>query len=492
MAYPQNMNQTLKTTLVGFAAGLAGAYAFSLFGNTSMWVLPQANNYAVTASYSDFNNNTGSGNPATGTPPNGSVPAPLNADFVRASAVSTPCVVYIKTESEQVGNMWDFYFGFGSQKTRGSGSGVIFTADGYIVTNNHVIDNAQDIEVIHQKRSYKAKVVGTDPSTDIAVLKIEGKNLPSIRLSDSKKVNVGEWVLAVGNPFNLNSTVTAGIVSAKGRNLNIVNSQFPIESFIQTDAAINPGNSGGALVNLQGELVGINTAIYSQTGSYAGYGFAVPSDIVGKVVDDLIKHGIVQKAFFGANVTDMNTQLAEQLKVTDLSGVAVSYIQRDGAADRAGLQKGDIILKINEATINSRANFDEEISYYNPGDRVKITYRRDNKTTTTDLVFTNNEGTTGRIKRELYEATSLNATLEPVSKVERERYGIEGGVRVNKVGNGLLRRLGIGEDFIITGINRQPIHTPEQVESALKNASGKVLIEGVSKEGVKGYYSFYF
>ncbi len=482
------MNQTLKVALIGFLGGLAGAYSFSQFNrfNTNA---QDAASYYKPASYAF---NTASYSTDGGNPPAKPMPANMSTNFVKASAVSTPCVVYIKTESEQVGNMWDFYFGFGAQKTRGSGSGVIFTADGYIVTNNHVIDNAQNIEVIHQKRSYKARVVGTDPSTDLAVLKIEGKNLPSIRLSDSKKLNVGEWVLAVGNPFNLNSTVTAGIVSAKGRNLNIVNSQFPIESFIQTDAAINPGNSGGALVNLNGELVGINTAIYSQTGSYAGYGFAVPSDMVGKVVDDLIKHGVVQKAFFGADVTDMNTQLAEQLKVSDLSGVAISYIQRDGAADRAGLQKGDIVLKFNEVEINSRANFDEEISYYNPGDKIKITYRRDNKIQETALVLTNNEGTTSRIKREIYEASSLNASLVAISKVERERFGVEGGVRVLKVGNGLLRRLGIGEDFIITGINRQPMQTPQQVEEALKDARGKVLIEGVSKDGVKGYYSFYF
>lgn len=415
-------------------------------------------------------------------------------DFVQASSASTPCVVYIKTVSAQPQVQWfDMWFNGSQGKQLGSGSGVIFTPDGYIVTNNHVIDRAENIEVIHEKRSYQATVVGIDPNADIAVLKIKGEKLPSIRLADSKKVQVGEWVLAVGNPFNLNSTVTAGIVSAKGRNLNIVNSQFPIESFIQTDAAINPGNSGGALVNMRGELIGINTAIFSQTGSYSGYGFAVPSDIVDKIVKDLIKYGEIQKVFFGADVTDLTGQIADKLHTSDLDGVVITSVQADGAAAKGGLEKGDIILKINDVAVNSKSNFDEEVYYRSPGDVLKVTYKRDNREKIATLTLTNREGTTGIIKRNIYTASRLGAQLEAISKVERDRYGVNGGVRVVKLtGNGLLARLGIQEDFIITSINYKSMKFPEDLERSLEGIAGKVLIEGISKNGQKGYYSFYF
>ena len=289
----------------------------------------------------------------------------IGEDFAEASARSTPSVVYIKTisESQYSGSSWmELFFEGRTNQQVSSGSGVIYTSDGYIITNSHVIDNATQIEVIHDKRTYKAEVVGTDPSTDLAVLKIEGEGMPAVSLGNSRNLCVGEWVLAVGNPFNLNSTVTAGIVSAKGREINILQSKFPIESFIQTDAAINPGNSGGALVDRHGDLVGINTAILSRTGSYAGYGFAVPVDIVRKVVDDLIEYGEVQKAFFGADVVDVNWEIAEQLKTQELNGVVLSYLQRYGAAEKAGLQKGDIILKIDNEPVNSRSDFEELIS----------------------------------------------------------------------------------------------------------------------------------
>jgi S1-C subfamily serine protease len=291
-------------------------------------------------------------------------------------------VVFIQTVSSggYQNNWFDWYFNFGTQQqVSSSGSGVIYSPNGYIITNNHVIEKAEKIEVIHEKKSYKAKVIGTDPSTDLALLKIETENLPAIKTGSSKNLQIGEWVLAVGNPFNLTSTVTAGIVSAKARNINVVNSQFPIESFIQTDAAINPGNSGGALVNVKGELIGINTAILSKTGSYTGYGFAVPVDIVNKVVKDLIKYGTVQKAFIGAEVTELNTNLMEKYKLDDLSGVMVNYIQKDGAAEKIGLKKGDIIFKLNDQPINSKSEFDEYLSYFNPGDKVKITFKNDSK-----------------------------------------------------------------------------------------------------------------
>ena len=268
--------------------------------------------------------------------------AGYNEDFVQASAMSTPSVVFVKTTAGSEDPTWFdlfYYGGQGRPPQVGSGSGVIYSSDGYVITNNHVVQQAEVIQVIHNKKIYQAELIGTDPSTDIALLKITGTNLPAIKLGRSINVQVGEWVLAVGNPFNLTSTVTAGIVSAKGRNLHLLKGDFPMESFIQTDAAINPGNSGGALVNMEGKLVGINTAIYSRTGSYAGYGFAVPSDIVKKVVGDLIKYGEVQRVVLGVEVSDLTSRTANRLDIDDLSGVIITYTQKSSTAYEAGLRK---------------------------------------------------------------------------------------------------------------------------------------------------------
>jgi S1-C subfamily serine protease len=347
--------------------------------------------------------------------------------------------------------------------------------------------------VIHEKKSYIAKVVGTDPSTDLAVLKIEADNLPAIKVGNSKQVQVGEWVLAVGNPFNLNSTVTAGIVSAKGRDINVVSGRFPLESFIQTDAAINPGNSGGALVNSSGELIGINTAILSHTGSYSGYGFAVPIDIAMKVVKDILELGEVQKGFFGADVSNLNTQLGNKLHTSDLQGVAITFLAPDGAAQKAGLQKGDIITSIDEVKVDSKAEFDEQISYYRPGNKISVKYRREDKPAETTLMLTNREGTTSLLKKEVYTSQTLGADLELVSKVEKQKLGIESGVRIAKIkGNGLIRRMGISEGFIITSINNYAITKPEELNNILEKVKGRVVIEGLSSGGQRGYYSFIF
>jgi serine protease Do len=420
---------------------------------------------------------------------------PIGEDFTQASAKSTPSVVYIKTllENEYSGSSWlELFFEGRTSKQVSSGSGVIYTRDGFIVTNNHVIDNASRIEVIHNKRTFAAEVVGTDPSTDLAVLKIQHNNMPAIKLGSSRDLQVGEWVLAVGNPFNLTSTVTAGIVSAKGREINILKSNFPIESFIQTDAAINPGNSGGALVNRDGDLVGINTAILSRTGSYAGYGFAVPADIVKKVVDDIIRYGEVQKAFFGADVIDLNNEIAEKLNVDELDGVVISYLQRNGAAEKAGLQKGDILVKLDQETIDSKSDFDEQISYRSPGDDINVVYKRNNTLANVKLQLTNQEGTTSLIIREVYESQKLGAVLESISQVEADLLDIEEGVKISNVESGLIKRLGIEEGFVVTAINQRPISTPQELEKILTRVRGRVRVEGVSSEGVKGYYSYFF
>lgn len=479
------MKNYLFVIFIGFLSGLAGAYTFHT------WIKQDAEmfyplEYQPNQEERPFRL-TNFDEPRT--------TSVISEDFAEASRRSTPSVVYIKTVSEQDygRRSWlEMFFEGTTSQQASSGSGVIYTQDGYIVTNNHVIDNADRIEVIHQKRSYQAEMVGVDPSTDLAVLKIKGQNLPAIQLGSSRDLNVGEWVLAVGNPFNLTSTVTAGIVSAKGREINILKSNFPIESFIQTDAAINPGNSGGALVNKKGDLVGINTAILSQTGSYAGYGFAVPVDIVRKVVDDIIEYGEVQKAFFGADVVDLDTKIANQLAIDDLDGVVISYLQRNGAAERAGLQKGDIVLTIDNETVNSRSDFEELISYYSPGDVIHVKYKRNNKVNNVRLELTNRNGTTNVIVREIYNSEPLGADLEQVSRVEADLLNIDNGIKINKVRNGLIRRLGIEEGFVVTSINQKTIETPQELEQILARVKGRVRIEGVNKKGIKGYYSYYF
>jgi serine protease Do len=468
------MKTTIRITLISFAAGIFGAFIFSFFfPRTENTYIQNTENASVGLAHS----------------------AQLTAgeDFVFASSLSRPSVVYITTVSNNAqNNLFDWYFNNQGNQASSSGSGVIYTSEGYIITNNHVIEKSDKIEVIHEKRTYQAKVIGTDPSTDLALLKIEGKDLPAVKIGSSKDLKIGEWVLAVGNPFNLTSTVTAGIVSAKARNINVVNSQFPLESFIQTDAAINPGNSGGALVNTKGELVGINTAILSRTGSYAGYGFAVPVDIVSKVIKDLIKYGEVQKGFFGAEVAEINTATARQHKLNDLSGMLITYIQKDGGADKIGLKKGDIILKLNDQEINSKSGFDEYLSYFNPGDKIKITYKSENKSKEAYLILTNREGTTEILRHETFTSESLGADLEVISKVEKDKLNLPGGVRVLNIKNGLMRRLGISEGFIITSVNKVPINTPAELVDIMEKVRGRVMIEGITSNGVRGYYNYYF
>lgn len=419
----------------------------------------------------------------------------LSESFTDASRLSTSSVVYIKTvmEREYSNTFLEWFFGERpSQSFISTGSGVIYTSDGYVVTNNHVIQNADAIEVIHEKRTYKAELIGSDPSTDLAILKIDGEDLPNIKIGRSRDLEVGEWVLAVGNPFNLTSTVTAGIVSAKGRQINILRTNFPIESFIQTDAAINPGNSGGALVNTKGELVGINTAILSKTGSYAGYGFAVPVDIVSKIVEDLIKYKEVQKAFVGAEVSDINQKLGEELELDNWDGVIIQNMQQGGAAEKGGLKEGDIIIRLNDQDIKSKGEYEEVISYHSPGDLMDVTYKRANRTLNTQITLTNVQGTTEIITREIYTSRRLGADFEVVPKVERDLLKIDDGVRITKIRSGFIQRLGIEEGFIVTHINKVPIKDAESLVDILVKIRGRVYVEGVSKDGVRGYYSYFF
>ena len=420
----------------------------------------------------------------------------IGEDFVLASNKSQSSVVFIQTLSEyeyRTGSWLDWFFEPRNSQQIGSGSGVILSNDGYIVTNNHVIDNADRIQVVHGKRTYDAELIGTDPSTDLAVIKVDVGNLPPIVFGNSDNVSVGEWVLAVGNPFNLTSTVTAGIVSAKGRNINILKDKFPIESFIQTDAAINPGNSGGALVNKQGELVGINTAILSRTGTYAGYGFAVPANIVKKVYEDIKRYGEVQKAFTGAEFIDINSELADKMELQNLSGVIVANVQRDGAAAKSNLEKGDVIRSINGKQIESKAYLEELIGNMYPGDELNLAVERDGKTLQKKLTLTNREGGTGIIRRAIYTSDWLGARFENVSKVERDLLGIRNGIKVvDYKRTGPFAELGIPEGFIVTNINNTLIESPEEFSEILERIQGRVIIAGIDKRGRKVYYPYRF
>ena len=417
-----------------------------------------------------------------------------NENFVEASEKSTESVVFIQTLSEveyRTGGWMDWFFEPRSSTRVGSGSGVVFSDEGHIVTNNHVIMDADEITVIAGKRSYEAELVGRDPSSDLAVIKIEPDKLPVIEKGDSEQVNVGEWVLAVGNPFNLTSTVTAGIVSAKGRNINILKDKFPIESFIQTDAAINPGNSGGALVNAEGKLIGINTAILSRTGSYAGYGFAIPVNLVKKVFHDLVKYNEVQKAFTGAEFIDIDSDLASRFEIDDLDGVLITDIKYGSAADKAGLEERDVLRKINGKQISNKAKLEELIAKSYPGESLTVIAERNGKMISRDLTLTNREGTTSIIKRNIYFDDALEASFESVSKVERELIGISSGVKViDYKKNGFFSSLGIPKGFIIMRINNRDIDTPEELAKVLENIRGRFDVIGINERGRKVYYPF--
>lgn len=413
--------------------------------------------------------------------------------FVEASQNSTESVVFIKnfsgTDPSRY-SMFDYFFGTGPTQQVSTGSGVILSKDGYIITNNHVIERAETIEVVHQKRTYPAKLIGTDKNTDIAVLKIEAANLPEIKRGSSRNLQIGEWVLAVGNPFNLTSTVTAGIVSAKERQINILGGDFPLESFIQTDAPINPGNSGGALVNINGELVGINTAILSRTGSYTGYGFAVPVDIAVKIANDLIKYGEVQKAIPGVEVVEVTPELAEEMKLKTLDGVIITHVVREGSAENSGLEKNDVITKIADWKITGKGSFEEAISYYYPGDKINVEYIRNGNLKTAVLTLQNLEGATGVIKREFYSSGLLGAKLEAVNTIERDRLKIPYGVKITSLTRGYLRDLGFRDGYVITHINQIPAKNPDEVGKYLEQFSGRLRLEGVAPNGQPFLQSF--
>ena len=418
-------------------------------------------------------------------------------DFISASKKSTPSVVFIKTESQQYKRS-SFFWGFDFDpfgrigKVASTGSGVILSDDGYIVTNHHVVKSADKIQVVvsDTKKSYKAELIGADPSSDLALLKIDCMGLSPIEFSSSDQVEIGQWVLAVGNPFNLTSTVTAGIVSAKGRNINIVNNQFPIESFIQTDAAINPGNSGGALVNSSGELIGVNTAIASKTGSYVGYGFAIPSNIVSKIIDDLKQYGIVQRGFLGVDVIDIDGDMAEKLNIPN--GVLIKRINNRNEEAKSKLEAGDIVLKFDGKTIDAKSSFDEYLAFRRPGDMINLEINRNGEITNINIVLVNREGTTDKLRKQSILSEILGGEFEEVSKIDKQTYGIENGVKVTNITNGKLRQMNILDGFIFIKINNELYDSAKDLIDKLENHKGQIRIEGISANGSRQYLSFTF
>jgi serine protease Do len=469
------MKTTLKIIVIGFLAGLGGTYAGYEYFIKDRLQAPTENQFHTISLDTDPGVYQ-AGN--TVELPAG-VPADGPIDFSVAASKAIPSVVYINSISEGVSqSYWDWFFGEGGngrQTQVSSGSGVILSSDGYIVTNNHVVASAERMEVNYNKQVYPAELIGTDPSSDLAVIKIKANSLPAIAVGSSKKLQVGEWVVAVGNPFSLASTVTAGIVSAKGRRIGILEDKFPIESFIQTDAAINPGNSGGALVNKAGELIGINTAILSRTGSYTGYAFAVPVDIVKKVFDDLVKYGVVQKAFMGANVVEYDYENSKKYGLAtagvNYNGVLVERIDREGPAMEAGLGLGDIITQINDAPVNSISAFEEELSYRYPGDQITVGYLRDNKQRTCTIKLVNRNGDTEIIKRKILPSATLGADLE----------GTQYGVKVfNIKEKSVLKQIGVPENFTIIGVNRTRVKEPEDVIEFFEKFKGRGSLIGVN------------
>jgi serine protease Do len=494
-----NTKRTGFTALIAFVSAFAAVAAFNYLGLNKQQVnIVEQAAPARLAAYTDAK---------TGLQP---------IDFRYAAAASTPCVVHITStfKAERTAYNQDPFGGlFGnnfnqffhgpnpySQPEVATGSGVIVSKDGYIVTNNHVIDNATTVEVeLSNHKNYKAKVIGKDPDTDLALVKIEASNLPKVEFANSDSVLVGEWVLAVGNPFNLASTVTAGIVSAKGRNLNMRDedgsrggSNTSIESFIQTDAAVNPGNSGGALVNVNGDLVGINSAIASPTGSYAGYSFAVPSNIVKKVILDLEKYGTAQRGYLGVTIRNMDDETAQKLNFDRPYGVYVDGVNKGSAAEEAGIKNKDVITKINGYAVNSSSELQEQVAQYSPGNKITVEYIRDGKTETATVELKNKYNSTAAIDNSMDILNVLGIKIENLNDNELRSLGLRGGVKITDMKNGKLSEFtDIHKGFIVTQIDDEAVNNVQDFLNIMKEKNGKVLVEGIYPNRPMSYlYAF--
>ncbi len=424
-------------------------------------------------------------------------------DFTDAVENSVKAVVHVKVVKRGIQqtpySLFDFFFGYGQpqmpREQIGAGSGVIISKDGYIVTNNHVIEGADEIEVtLENNRSFKATLIGADSATDIALLKIDAQNLPFLLFGDSDILKLGEWVLAIGNPYNLRSTVTAGIVSAKARSMPSMNGEFRIEAFIQTDAAVNPGNSGGALINTRGELVGINTAIASKTGAFSGYSFAVPTSIVKKIVEDLMDFGVVKRAFLGITMQNITEDLIRENNLKDSKGVYVVEVAPSSAADKAGLRSGDVIVAINDFPVNSSPVVQERISRFRPKDKITVKISRDGKQkelivvlesrVDDDYIAQSSSASTNRGDiYKLFGAELVNATPDQIKNLN-----LRGGVEVLALSDGKFKDSGVEKGFIITHINQMPVRDIRELQSLIQRSRRSILLEGIYPDGRVAYY----
>jgi len=483
------MKKIAGSLLIAIAGGLIALGAYSLISKKEVKYINSASQ--STPAY------------LTGLP--GASGTMVLPDFTVAANNTIHAVVHIRTEYERKSSVYDYFFDFrdffgqrGPQGVPGpleaSGSGVIISPDGYIVTNNHVVTESNKIQVtLNDKRTYDAQIIGTDPSTDLAVIKIDAKDLPCLVYGNSDNVQIGEWVLAVGNPFNLTSTVTAGIVSAKARNINILGSPdgSAIESFIQTDAAVNPGNSGGALVNTNGELVGINAAIASGTGYYAGYSFAIPANIVRKVAGDLMEYGTIQRGFLGVSIRELDSKLAEEEGIDDIHGVFVADVTENGAAQDAGIKSGDIIMNIEGVPVNSTSELLGLIGQHRPGDKINLAVKRGNKEMNYAVILKNRDGNVSLVKREDVNIQSLlGANFSPVPEKLKSDLNIENGIQVNTLGDGKLRNAGVRQGFIITRVDGKSVRSIDELSNAIASKKGGILIEGIYPNRTRAYYGF--
>lgn len=423
-------------------------------------------------------------------------------DFTYAAESAVDAVVFVKVtiksmQQYSIDPFFKFFFGDQFPQTQereqqGSGSGVIIRQDGYIVTNNHVVQGATKVEVtLNNNKVYEAKVVGTDPATDVALIKIDAEGLPILPIGDSDKLRLGEWVLAIGSPLGeqLRGTITAGIVSAKGRSMPNTTGEFRIESFIQTDAAVNPGNSGGALVNKAGELVGINTAIVSQTGAYSGYSFAVPSNIVKKIVGDLIDFGSVKRAKLGVAMSPVTEKIAEEMKLSSLEGVYINEVSKGGAADKAGIKEGDILISVDSTVIKSPSALQEKVNSFHPGDKATVKVLRDGKEKFLEVTFQDSEQITGTVTED--GATAFyGGLLNEASKERLAALGIKKGVEIVSAGNGKLAKAGATDGTVILYVNDQPVSKPRDVVDIAYRSKRAIYIEGVDVTGRSVYFGF--
>jgi serine protease Do len=492
-----NMKQVLAIVLISAGTSAATLWGYNSFIKSEDYVYPKANTEQVKtpANYAGFNGVVGGENAV---------------DFTGAAGIAIPATVHIKTKinrtttnnlprrSSPFSDLFpdldiDDFFGDRSRSfpQSASGSGAIISEDGYIVTNNHVVDGADEISVtLNNKKTFKAKVIGADPSTDLAVIKIDAKGLPFLLYGNSDDVKVGQWVLAVGYPLTLETTVTAGIISAKGRTLDINKRQSatPVESFLQTDAAVNPGNSGGPLITTDGKMIGINSAIASPTGAFAGYSFTIPVNIVKKIIADVMKFGTVQRAYLGIQYPREN--LSEEVKtqngIREGEGVYVLEVTKDGAAEAAGIKKGDVITKVNGFSVTNGPEMVGQIATLRPGDRVPLTYVRDGKEVNINITLRNSTGTTEVVKTSILD--KLGAELQTIDTKTAKDLGVNGGVLIRSIGsNGLLSRVRVQEGYVITKANGKEIKNIEDLRKAVESSTGSVKLEGMYP-GYDGVY----